>query len=86
MFLNALHGEFSVFVFARTVELVMAYDDSGFWFHYLGEYFSCLESVLQMAAAEGRALSSMADVGSTPSFCHIQNRFWLLMLGFTADM
>jgi len=30
MFLNALHGEFSVFVFARTVELVMAYDDSGF--------------------------------------------------------
>ena len=30
MFLQALHGEFSVFVFARTVELVMAYDNSGF--------------------------------------------------------
>ena len=29
-FFMALHGEFSVFVFARTVELVMAYDDSGF--------------------------------------------------------
>ena len=30
MFLHALHGEFPVLVFARTVELVMVYDDSGF--------------------------------------------------------
>jgi len=30
MFLHALHGEFSVFVFARTIGLAMAYDDSGF--------------------------------------------------------
>ena len=29
-FFMALHGEFSVFVFARTNGLVMAYDDSGF--------------------------------------------------------
>ena len=29
-FFMALHGEFYAFVFARTVELVMAYDDSGF--------------------------------------------------------
>ena len=29
-FFMALHGEFYVFVFARTVELAMAYDDSGF--------------------------------------------------------
>ena len=30
MLLQALHGEFSVSVFARTIGLVMAYDDSGF--------------------------------------------------------
>ena len=30
MSLHALHGEFSVFVFARTTGLAMAYDDSGF--------------------------------------------------------
>ena len=30
MSLHALHGEFSVFVFARTIGLAMAYDDSGF--------------------------------------------------------
>ena len=30
MSLHALHGEFSILVFARTIGLAMAYDDSGF--------------------------------------------------------
>jgi len=29
MFLHALHGESSVFVFARTIGLAIVYDDSG---------------------------------------------------------